>query len=220
MFVSMSSLEGRWLDTLEKKMGWFALANLGLFLSALQVFGYMAYYVDPAILGRISLNPEAVLRGEVWRVFTFLAIPIDESPFFMIFAVWFLYFSVNLLESHWGEFKTTFYLFISLLITVVYSLSTGLNVVSSRYIGYSVLFALATLFPNLEMLLLVFPVKLKYIGMLSAVLAVVEFFNAYSVYRYYILLVYTNYFVFFGGYAFNSLYQLYRRWHFNRNVRK
>lgn len=220
MYVShMTSPEGRWLDILEKKIGWFALSNLALFLAALQGFGYFAYLANPAILSRISLNPEALMSGEIWRVITFLAIPLDNSPFFMIIAIWFLYFSVNLLESQWGEFKTTFYLFISILITNIYSVATGLEIGSFRYIELSILFAMATLFPNMEMLFLVFPVKMKYIGFLSLALLAYEFATAASIYKYYIVLVYTNYFVFFGGYAFSAIYQAYRRWKYKRDTR-
>ncbi|MDH4263320.1 MAG: hypothetical protein OEV78_09780 [Spirochaetia bacterium] len=215
----MSSPEGRWLDSLEKKIGWFALANLGLFLSALQVFGYFAYLMNPEILTRISLNPQAILSGEIWRVITFLAIPLDRSPLFMLLAVWFLYFSVNLLESQWGEFKTTFYLFIALLITNLFALFTGVEIGSFRYIELSILFALATLFPNVELLLLFFPVKLKYIGLFSLALIIYEFISSDVLTRYYILLVYTNYFVFFGGHGFNTLIQAWRRWNYKRNTK-
>ena len=219
MYVMISS-ENQWLLKLEKKIGWFALNNLALFLSALQGFGYLAYLINPAILDRISLNPAAVMSGEAWRVVTFLAIPLDNSPLFMILAIWFLYFSVNLLENHWGEFKTTFYIFISLVMTVGFSLIVGIEIRSFRYIELSILFALATLFPNMEMLLLVFPVKLKYLGFLSAGIVVYEFITAgNNFYRLYIFLVYTNYFVFFGGYAINSIYQAYRRWNYKRNIK-
>jgi len=215
----MNTPEGRWLDTLEKKIGWFALPGLALFLAGVQAFGYFAWMINPAILGRISLDPAAVMSGEVWRLITFLAIPLDRSPLFMLIAVWFLYFSVNMLETQWGEFKTTFYVFISVAITGAYSLVTGVEIANFRYIELSIIFALATLFPNLEMLVLVFPVKLKFIGFLSLALVVFEFFNTHTIYRYYILVVYTNYFVFFGGYAMNAVYQAWRRWNFKRNSR-
>jgi hypothetical protein len=212
--------EAKWLDKLERKMGWFALPGLAIFLSALQVFGFIVLLINPAILNRISLDPAAVLSGEVWRILTFLAIPLSDSPLFMFFAVWFLYFTVNILESHWGEFKTTFYVFISVLLTAAYSLVTGTEIYSFRYIEITILLATATLFPDLEILLLFFPVKLKFIGIFSGGLMLYNFFISPGLTKIYLVLVFANYILFFGGAFIGLIQQLYRKWDYQKKMRK
>ncbi|MDH4199811.1 MAG: hypothetical protein OEV66_05445 [Spirochaetia bacterium] len=212
--------EGRWLDKLEKKMGWLALHNLALFLSAVQGMGFLAYMSNPLIIEKISLNPQALLTGEIWRVLTFLAIPLYPDILSMFFAVWFLYFSVNALEQQWGEFKTTFYVFISIVVTVAYCLFTGMEIQSFKYIELTIIIAMATLYPDMQILLLFFPVKMKYVGLLSLVIMGLEFFQSGAMVRFYIVAVFTNYFVFFGGYGINTMRQSWRRWDYKRKTRR
>lgn len=217
----MSFTEPRWLDKLEKKIGWIALPNLALFLSAVQFIGFLAALFNYEAIAVVNLNPEKVLSGEFWRMLTFLAVPMDTRPLFMVIEVFFLYFAINTLEHQWGEFKTTFYLLISIIITDIFALITGIDVGNFVFIEMSVIFAVATLYPDYEIMFeMIIPMKMKYLGLFSALYMIYLFFLSDAIMRYYMVLVFSNYFLFFGGYGFKFLQQKYRRWNYKRKFKE
>src|SRR5687768_16764729 len=102
------------LDRLERRLGRFAIPNLTLLLIAGQVALYVAWFLPQGIsLDRIALDPAKILRGEVWRLVTFLFMP--PTTDIIIFALfYFLLFHLfgTTLEHQWGTFKYNLFLFI------------------------------------------------------------------------------------------------------------
>lgn len=66
-----------WLDKLEKKLGRFAIPNLTVYLLAGYVIGFAIYYLAPGLLGWLTLEPAYILRGQVWRIISWVLIPTD-----------------------------------------------------------------------------------------------------------------------------------------------
>jgi len=198
-----------WLDKLERKFGWFALPNLALYLVILQVFGYIVYLLsanNPEMILKIFLIPELVLKGEIWRLITFMAIPMHTNIFIMLIALTFLYFVLSSLEAHWGEFKTTFYLAIAVFLSIAFSFIAHYPITSFLPIELSLFFAMATLFPEYEVrLYMILPVKMKWIALLSAAFLLFSFIIADLHYKIYTILVYTNYMLFFGPQLYTNI---------------
>src|SRR5689334_10981964 len=117
--------EPKWLRYLSRKLNWLAIPNIAVLLVTLQALGFLFVYSDPAWVERLALIPEAVLQGQVWRLLTFLALPVSLSPIWVIFSLWFLYFILNSIESRWGAFKTTFYVLVSVVLTIIFSFAFG-----------------------------------------------------------------------------------------------
>ena len=61
-----------WLDKLEKKLGRFAISNLTVYLLAGYVIGFAIYYLAPGLLGWLTLEPAYILRGQVWRIISWV----------------------------------------------------------------------------------------------------------------------------------------------------
>src|SRR3990172_5729869 len=71
----------KWLQKLERRLPWLAVSNIASFVVGLQFIGFVLVYSDPSWTWRLALIPELVLQGEIWRLLTFLALPISLSPF-------------------------------------------------------------------------------------------------------------------------------------------
>jgi hypothetical protein len=86
----------RWLDRLERVLGWLAIPNIAVIFVTLQALGFLMLSSDPIWLTRLALVPEMVSAGEYWRLVTFLALPVSMSLLWVIFSLWFLYFILNI----------------------------------------------------------------------------------------------------------------------------
>jgi len=210
----------KWLQVLERRFQWLAVPNIATFIVGLQFIGFVLVFSDSEWRWRLALIPESVLQGEIWRLITFLALPISLSPFWLLFVLWFLYFIVDGIENAWGAFRTTFYILISVLLTICFSL---VFMVPITYVGdlESTLFlAAAALNPEYQiLLLLVLPVKIAWLAWLTGAFVLWRFFTGSWLDRLYLLAIYSNYLLFFGPYHYWQVKQRYRRWQFKRQMR-
>ncbi len=210
----------KWLQKLERRLQWLAVPNIASFVVGLQFIGFVLIFSDSSWSSRLALIPELVLQGEIWRVITFLALPISLSPFWAIFVLWFLYFIVDGIESAWGAFRTTFYILLLVLLTICFSL---VFMVPITYVGdlQSTLFlAAAALNPEYQILLFfVVPVKIAWLAWLTGASVLLRFVTGSWLDRLYLLAIYSNYLLFFGPYHYWQVKQRYRRWQFKRQLR-
>lgn len=201
----------RWIDKLERKIGWLSLPNLALYLVVLQIFGFLVCLLKPSAQLKLVLDPEAVAAGQYWRLLTFLGMPL-ATDFWIIIVIWFLYFIVQSLENSLGEFKTTLYFTVSVLLTVAFAFVFNVRIDSITYIQSSLFLAAATLYPETEILLFfVIPIKLKWLGWLTAAYIIFVAIMASWLLRLYLVTVFLNYLMFFGVWHFSELKSLIRR---------
>lgn len=209
----------KWLDRLERSLGWISVPYIAVLLITLQVMGFIMISSNPGWYEQLALIPSLVFAGEYWRVITFLAIPLTISPIWMFFVLWFLYFIVNALESTWGAFKTTFYILISVLITVTYSLLFYYPIAEVHTFEATLFLAAAILYPDYEILLFfILPVKLKWLGLLTGALIIYQFFEGTWPDRFYILSLFSNFLLFFGPGLVGRTRQLIRKWNYKRKL--
>ena len=203
----------KWLQKLARHLRWLAVPNIAIIFITLQVLGFFSVSTDPVWYERLALLPGSVLyEGQIWRLITWLALPLASGLLFMIFALWFLYFVINLIESEWGEFKTTLYFLVSILVTIAFSFITGYAVTSAQDFSSSLFLAAAALFPDLEIrLYFAIPVKLKYLGWLTLALVAWKFITVSWIGKFYLLAIYSGYLLFFGPALFDRFKQWKRR---------
>lgn len=185
----------------ERKFGKYAIPNLTVVLIAGYILGYLLEWLAPSFMLYLTLNPYAILHGQVWRLVTWVLSPpssaTDFSDLFFVLVMLMFYFSLGTsLERVWGTWKYNVYIFTGVLLTVVgsflclgvlsliYGGSPGLleNVCvigsfsySTFYINMSIFLAYAATFPNAEVLLMfVIPVKVKVLGIIYGVVLVVQ----------------------------------------------
>lgn len=171
----------KWLYKLEYKYGRYAIRNMILFILVGQLAVFMldmmftfgisnALYLDMGlVIGKLQL----------WRLITFVFVPTNFSPVWIIISLMFYYFIAQSLENAWGSFMFNAYYIIGMIgiilgALIVY-LITGYGYGTSEYLNTSMFLAFAILYPDLEVrLFFVLPVKSKYLGIISGVLIVVE----------------------------------------------
>lgn len=164
----------------------FGIRNLMLYLVAASGIFYVFYMMDTtgSLMSYITFNPAMILRGQVWRIFTFLLMPIGDNIFFEIVALYFYYFIGSSLERQWGTARFTIYYLSGILFNVVYGaviyliLLPSMGPVAGDFVGYSMnasylnlsmFFAFASIWPDAQVLLFFFiPVKMKWMAWLDA----------------------------------------------------
>lgn len=209
-----------WLSRLERVFGWLSIPNIGVIIVTLQALGFIFVKIDPVWIERLALVPELVKQGEVWRLVTFLALPLSLSPIWMLFVLWFLYYILAAIESEWGSFKTTLYVLTSVLITIAYAFIFDIPVAEISHFESSLFLAAAALFPEMEIsLFLILPIKMKWLGYLTLAFVGWDLFRTDWIGRGYILAIYSNYLLFFGPALFASVQQALRRRKFRNQFR-
>lgn len=171
------------------------VSNLSLYMMITLAFGY-ALQLIPATrfaVNLLTLEPALILRGQVWRIITWVLCPGAESNAFVIVISLYFYYSIGkTLERTWGEYRYNVYIFSGLLFTVVgafilyfilwfmgYGSLTfvsimGVNPFSTYYVCMSIFLAFAATFPDMEVLLMfILPIKVKVLGIAYAALMVV-----------------------------------------------
>ena len=125
---------------------------------------YSLLYFDPAL----------VMKGQIWRLVTFMLVPETTRPLILLISLYFYYFIGTSLESEWGKGKFTIYYFSGLLLTVLYSMVffwiTGNRVaVTATYVNLSLFFAFASLWPEERVLVFyIIPMKIKWLAWIDA----------------------------------------------------
>jgi membrane associated rhomboid family serine protease len=118
------------------------------------------------IPGKLALIPSEVLKGQVWRLVTYIFIPPTYSIVFIFFTLYFYYIIGNTLEGLWGSFRLNVYYLAGMIGTTIAALITGYS--DATHLNLSLFLAFAHLFPNHEVLLFFFlPVKMKYLAWLN-----------------------------------------------------
>lgn len=182
-----------WLDKLERKIGRFAIPNLTVYLLIGYVIGFGIMYLMPEMVGYLTLEPALILRGQVWRLISWVLIPPTGNLISLVFLVLLYYSLGTALERTWGSFRYNVYIFSGLLFTVLavfglyafYYFRYGVEVplsmiglIGTNYITMSIFLAFAAIYPNMEvMLYFILPIKMKWMALVYVVLAGYDFIN-------------------------------------------
>ena len=176
----------KFIDKLERKFGRFGIPNLTIYMIVCYVIGYALMIVNPGILNWLSLEPAYILRGQVWRLVTWVLYPPSTSGvLWFAIAVLFFYYPIGTsLERTIGTFKYTLYILSGVIFTILgafilYFLLGGNvlvgNVFSTYYISLSTFLAYAMCYPDMQVLLMfIIPVKMKWMAMFYVVIVVYE----------------------------------------------
>src|ERR1700757_1512555 len=107
-----------WLNWLENRVGFLAIPRLIPAIALLNLFVYILFQLSPGYVQYLTLEPDLVMRGQVWRLVSYIFIPdmfldargvsILQSVFFLLY-VWFMIWVGNALEHAWGAFRLTLY---------------------------------------------------------------------------------------------------------------
>ena len=201
----------KFLDKLERKFGRYAIQNISLMLIICYAFGYAIQFVNADFLNYLTLNPYLILRGQIWRLITWILIPPSDFGIFTILTLYFYYWIGTTLERTWGTFRYNVYLLSGMLFTILgafvllaYSYAVfapQIAMIGSRafftdgigyffrafstyYVNLSIFLAFALTFPDMQVLLFfIIPIRIKWLGILDAIMTVYTFFASGIAYK-------------------------------------
>ena len=175
---------------MERKLGRYAIHNITLYLIICYAFGYVIELINPDFIYYMTLEPAYILRGQIWRIFTWLVIPPSESNLFFVLIMLYFYYSIGRsLEAVWGTYRLNVYLISGMIYTILgsfilYAIMRGLGApamttfglaFSTTYINLSIFLAYAATFPDMQVLLFfIIPIKVKVLGIIYGIILVYE----------------------------------------------
>jgi membrane associated rhomboid family serine protease len=190
----------RLLARLERRLGRFAVPNLIMYVVAGMAIVWVLAKVRPEVLWRLDLDMAEVHRGQLWRLVTFLFIPTSMSDITFLITLSFTWWVGTSLEQHWGSFKFNVYYLVGAVGTILAAAVVGPSSTSNFLLNMSLFMALATLFPDVEILLFfILPVRAKWLGFIDAALLVFFFVVGDWSERAAVVAAVANYTIFFSG---------------------
>ena len=64
-----------WFNKMERKYGKYAIKNLPLYIAIIYAFGFLFQSFKPEWACFVTLNPYAILHGQVWRLVSWILVP-------------------------------------------------------------------------------------------------------------------------------------------------
>lgn len=229
-----------WLNKLERKLGKFAIRNLSLWIIVCYVIGYFIGLINSNILNYLSLEPQLILEGQVWRLFTWVLIPPSGFGIFTFVMLFFYYSLGTTLENTWGKFRYNAYILGGFLLTIVgafivyfiyilqgYNTVYGIGYVfSTYYVNLSIFLAFAASYPDMQvMLYFVIPVKIKWMAWLDIAVLAIDIVRSGFQWELIVAILASlaNFLIFFfstRNYKRVSPREMHRKQEFKRQVRK
>lgn len=204
------------LNKLERKFGRFAIRDLMVYVIGFNGIVYFLSYAYPEnnAISKLLLDPYLIIKGDIWRLITFIFIPPSASVLWIFFILYFYYIVGTGLEHEWGSFRFNVYYFAGVIGTVLGAFIIGQGS-TALYLNLSLFLAFAYIYPNFEILLFfVLPVKVKYLAWLNWAFIAFTVLTAPLSAKVAALASVINYFLFFGKDILAKTSSFQRRRHF------
>lgn len=209
-----------WVDRLERKFGRYAIRNLmNYIVIGMGIVFLMDMFVRPftgfSLASLLTFSKTAILRGQIWRLVTFILIPPSASMIWIFFSLYFYWLIGTTLENHWGAFRFNAYYLFGMLGAIIAGLMTGHA--TNLYLNLSLLLAFAILYPNHEVLFLFISVKMKWLAIFDAAMILLSAWG--SGLSGWIALIFSliNVILFFGSDLIDAGKSAYRRYKWRQN---
>lgn len=147
---------------------------------------------------QLALIPQ-LAPYQPWRLASWLILPPSGPIYWALFSLYFTWMLGTALANEWGALKLNLYYLIGALGIIAAAFITG-TAQTNELLNLSLFFAFATLFPEFELrVFFVLPVKVKWLGLLSAAYVVYRFVEGGTAARVATVAVFANYLLFFAG---------------------
>ncbi len=213
---------------IQRLMSLVAGAMLLIYIADL-VFGYMSNN-ELSIYSMLSFDLAAILRGQVWRIITFIFLyplaggltPVGNILLTLI-GIYFYYWVGTSLEDKMGTARFNLYYLFGIIGSIIAALAVGMIIwiftgipmsfMSNEYLNLSLFLAFATMFPDVRVLVLyIFPVKVKWLGIVEGVLLLYLFVTGTMFDRIAIVAALINYLIFFGPHLIRLCKRMYQEY--------
>jgi len=118
-----------------------------------------------------ALDREAVFGGELWRLVTYQFVQgtfLGSPALSLFFTLMILYIMGTAVEDELGTLRFGAFFFVSTLVSAGVALGLGATLLSSLFLGYSLLFAYARLYPEQTFyIFFVLPLKVRWLAWIA-----------------------------------------------------
>lgn len=216
----------RLMNNLERKLAGLRIQPFFRYIMFAMAGVFLLQFFVPQypLIAQMMFQRDLVLRGQVWRVLTFLLVPPAlEGLLQAALMLYFYYFIGTALEARWGARRFLLYYLIGALGAIAAGFITGFGV--NQFLYLSMFFAFAIQYPDFQLLLFfVLPIRVKWLALFNAVYHLYLFIIGGWPTRVAILLSLLNLILFFGGDLVTMISQTVNQWRrrmaFKRNMRK
>lgn len=202
------------LDRFCRKHPRFGIPRLMNYIVIGTVVVYLlAMFSNGYIYDLLYFSVPKILHGQIWRLVTFVFIPLNSNLIFLAISLYFYWMIGTTLEREWGSAKFTVFYLIGVILNALLGFLTGFATMD--YVNLSMFFSFATLYPNAQFLLFfIIPVKAKWLAWIDAAIFAFSVFN-YLVHGQFLLalipiIAILNYFLFFSS-DFVRLFRRFKR---------
>jgi hypothetical protein len=190
------------LARLERRYGKYAPEGITLWIVGLSGLLHLLVYAKPETVQYLWLDPDAVLRGEIWRIFTFLFAPVGPLStlglVLSVFGLQFLYTMGTALEGQWGSLTYDLFILIGAIFTLAAAFVVG--PVPGYFIASAILMAFAVHFPDYQILFMfIVPIKVKWLGLLAGATMIVSLVNGSTATRVAVAIALGDFLLFCGS---------------------
>ena len=126
------------LKKLEYKLAPHAIHNLMTIMIGAMAIVFVA---DFAVSMAGMFDRDAVFAGQVWRIFSFIFLPPDSSPIFIIFALYLYWLMGTSLEREWGALYFNLFYLAGIIGALIAGFITGYA--TNNYLNMSLFLAFA-----------------------------------------------------------------------------
>ena len=158
----------------------FAVPGLMRYIVGANLVTYFLGMLSPGGLGFLTMDPAAVLQGEIWRVVTYVLLPTSGGIWLLISCL-FYYWLGGALEQIWGSAKFTVYYLSGTLLTSLAALlallidGISLPISGAVYVNTALFFAYALYNPEAMVRInFIIPIKMKWVAWFEAALYAVQ----------------------------------------------
>ena len=197
------------LYKLEKKIGKYAIPNLTFYIILSFVIGYFLMIFVPQISVYMIFDGKSIIEGhQYWRIFTWIFFPPRGIDLWTLIMLFFYYTAGNRIEMAVGTFLYNVYtiggyIISSVSVTVASYISYNLDqpvyaVNITYYMLISIFLTYAYIYKDSIMLLMMlFPIKAKWLALFDLILLAYEFIYANLIGRVTIVACIFNFLVFY-----------------------
>lgn len=175
------------LDKLERKYPFLSFPNLYLYMVVIFLIGLIMNLFNPYYyLLYLSLDVSMILKGQIWRLFTFIFYPPTSSVSIILSLLMiYVYYSITkTLTMIWRPFKFNLFMFIGYISQIigaffVYFVMRTNVIMYPTYTFFSIIMAFALSFPDAVFYIyFLIPIKAKYFAYIEMAIYLLIFISS------------------------------------------
>lgn len=174
----------------------FGIPNLAMYIAIGQaIVGIMDMFFGGRLTEVMVFFSPYIFRGQIWRLVTFILVPNDSNPFYLLLSCYVVYWTGQMLEREWGTAKFSLFYLCGVVLSILGGLALGM--IDIYYIHLSFFLVIATLYSEMQVLFMfVVPIKMKWLAILDVLFILLNAVRFGPVVLLWTLPSFINYFIF------------------------